>query len=755
MADEATKPEEERDAKDPKDEDEDEEKDTLSVASASGLSTSTQYAIRPASSLVRVLDIVGASKNNGANAQIYRSNLTSAQRFTLSIDANNYYTIAPSTAAGLALEVAGGQAKSGANVHQARANSSKAQKWQIIPNADGSYQIVSALSSTLVLDVSGARDADSTNIQAWTANGTKAQSFYFIPLDIAAPPSDAGLGIDPSMNYTISPVAASKLAIDVPGASGTSGERMQVWERNNTIAQIFRIVPDGAGYYYIRSLCSGLYLDAETGNVVPTTPVKQWQAINDCQRWAIHQNSDGSLTFVAKTSGLALDVTGANYSSGTPMQLYLPNGTPAQRFVLSVASNDLLEDGGLYEMRSKAFPSLCVDVHNFGRTDGTNIQGWARNNYQTQKFLFKRVSPGVYTIMNINSGRYLTDANGNVAQYGLRNPATAQLWRAEPRFGGIAFINTTTNAAMRMHKAGDGHNVGTASPDASQSDQVFVVRNTDVIKPGYYRLTIEAGGRFLSTRDNGFTDGTNVQASDQNGTGAQIWLIEGVGNGYWTLTNARSDKHLDVYYGTASSGTNVQLYAPIDSNGQRWRIVPLHDGTFALESALGSSLVLDVAGGGRQNGANARIATRNNGDNQLFHFNEVTYPHGMWRADRIDRIMKTAHSLLGVPYVWLGVYPRDGGMDCASFTWYLYQQIGIDIGFETYDQVYAGKHVSLADAQPGDLILMYRGGGRYEHVVLYAGNGMIYEEPNFGGRCQYVRLSSKGAGSAVEVRRII
>ena len=149
----------------------------------------------------------------------------------------------------------------------------------------------------------------------------------------------------------------------------------------------------------------------------------------------------------------------------------------------------------------------------------------------------------------------------------------------------------------------------------------------------------------------------------------------------------------------------------------------------------------------------------------------VQRPDGSWdwynsngdldRDDAINRILSTADSLLGVPYVWLGVYPQDGGMDCASFTWYLYQQLGIDIGFETYDQMYSGVAVgSLDEARPGDLILMYDNGwpnytpGLYEHVVLYAGNGMIYEEPTFGGQCQYVSIWSKGFGN-ISIRRII
>lgn len=131
------------------------------------------------------------------------------------------------------------------------------------------------------------------------------------------------------------------------------------------------------------------------------------------------------------------------------------------------------------------------------------------------------------------------------------------------------------------------------------------------------------------------------------------------------------------------------------------------------------------------------------------------------RSAAIDTVVSTARSLLGVPYVWLGVYPQDGGMDCASFTWYLYRQLGIDVGFETYDQMYAGHEVgSLSQAKPGDLILMYYGSWpNYnqflpEHVVLYAGNGMIYEEPTFGGHCQYVSLSSKAA-TKISIRRII
>lgn len=134
---------------------------------------------------------------------------------------------------------------------------------------------------------------------------------------------------------------------------------------------------------------------------------------------------------------------------------------------------------------------------------------------------------------------------------------------------------------------------------------------------------------------------------------------------------------------------------------------------------------------------------------------------GIDRQDAIDRVMRTARSCLGIPYVWDGRWPEDGGMDCSSFTWYVYERQGIELGEDTYHQISDGYRVgSLSQAKPGDLILMYFNSHPNfnpllpEHVVLYAGNGMIYEEPNFGMSCQYVSLASKHANK-IEIRRII
>ena len=162
----------------------------------------------------------------------------------------------------------------------------------------------------------------------------------------------------------------------------------------------------------------------------------------------------------------------------------------------------------------------------------------------------------------------------------------------------------------------------------------------------------------------------------------------------------------------------------------------------------------DELGGAEASSENS-VQTENSTDNASVNASKTE------REASIDKVISTAKSLLGTPYVWLGVYPDDEGMDCASFTWYCYSQLGIDIGFETYDQMNVGYEVkSLAEAKPGDIILMYYGiAPNYdpqlpEHVALYAGGGMIYEEPQAGGVCQYVSFWSKHT-TKIQIRRII
>ncbi|TCR25120.1 C40 family peptidase [Streptomyces sp. BK205] len=103
-------------------------------------------------------------------------------------------------------------------------------------------------------------------------------------------------------------------------------------------------------------------------------------------------------------------------------------------------------------------------------------------------------------------------------------------------------------------------------------------------------------------------------------------------------------------------------------------------------------------------------------------------------ATRAAKALAFARAQIGKPYVWGATGP--GSYDCSGLTQAAWKAAGVTLPRVTYDQVDAGTTVSLADAQPGDLVFFYDG---ITHVGLYIGNGMMIHAPKPGA---YVREES-------------
>lgn len=83
-------------------------------------------------------------------------------------------------------------------------------------------------------------------------------------------------------------------------------------------------------------------------------------------------------------------------------------------------------------------------------------------------------------------------------------------------------------------------------------------------------------------------------------------------------------------------------------------------------------------------------------------------------------IVSIALQYEGSPYVFGGSSPVTG-WDCSGFVQYVYAQAGISLPRTSYAQAGAGRMVSAAEAQPGDIV--YYG----YHVGIYVGNGMMID----------------------------
>lgn len=90
-----------------------------------------------------------------------------------------------------------------------------------------------------------------------------------------------------------------------------------------------------------------------------------------------------------------------------------------------------------------------------------------------------------------------------------------------------------------------------------------------------------------------------------------------------------------------------------------------------------------------------------------------------------QRLVKTALSLRGVPYVWGGTTPR--GFDCSGFTQYVYNRCGLPLPRSCSGQFRTGMIVAKEELQPGDLILFQNTGSAtgLSHVGMYIGDGKL------------------------------
>ena len=124
------------------------------------------------------LDVTSASKNDGANVQLYSFNETKAQRWIVSHDAKGYVLL-QNEGSGKYLTVSLNTASNSVNVYQYSNLNSYSQRWIIMFDDTGSIKIVSALDSKYSIDIKSGKVENSSNIQLYTSNNTAAQQWVF------------------------------------------------------------------------------------------------------------------------------------------------------------------------------------------------------------------------------------------------------------------------------------------------------------------------------------------------------------------------------------------------------------------------------------------------------------------------------------------------------------------------------------------------------------------------------------------------
>jgi len=123
----------------------------------------------------------------------------------------------------------------------------------------------------------------------------------------------------------------------------------------------------------------------------------------------------------------------------------------------------------------------------------------------------------------------------------------------------------------------------------------------------------------------------------------------------------------------------------------------------------------------------------------IIHDFYVVAPKDYSKVYLRDKILRTADSLIGVPYRWGGESVEEG-FDCSGFTMTVYRLNGLDLPRSSRSQWTAGMPVSRANLQKGNLVFFHTSGsGKISHVGIYVGNDQFIHAP---GKGKKVRRSS-------------
>ncbi len=274
---------------------------------------------------------------------------------------------------------------------------------------------------------------------------------------------------------------------------------------------------------------------------------------------------------------------------------------------------------GTYYINSMVKDSSGIDILGASTSDGAWTQLYQANGSSAQKFVFTKQSDGSYVITNALSGKALDVASGladdgAVVQQYTPNGTKAQRWYIRDTGSGYCFQSALGNWVLDIANgsSANGTSIRLYTPNASKA-QKFTLSSATAAIPTNVNLKISSVENTSLTMDvpgASTKNGTRMQIYQANGSGAQIFNAQQVGNGVYSLTNTASGKVLDVAGASTANGGVIQQYASNGTAAQHWSLIDYGNGKISLTSNA-SGKAVDIPGGNASSSVKLQIYSAN------------------------------------------------------------------------------------------------------------------------------------------------
>ena len=489
-----------------------------------------------------VLDVAEASKNSGANIQVWTAGNSENQLWYIKSLGSGLYSVR-ALHSGRYINVAGSGKANGTNLQQWNNGTPNGdEKWRIQDNGDGTYTFIAAVNG-LALDLANGKAANGQNVQCWQSNGSGAQKWSLIPSSVQE--DFYGPSISNIQVTEVSP-KGYRVTCTVKDASGVAKVKMPTWTLKDgqddlvwheatvsgTTASFYVNISDHnneTGKYLTHIYASdtkGYESGASAGEVNVPEDTKGPE-ISNIRITEVSSGGYRVTCTVTDASGVARvkmpTWTVKNGQDDLVWHEATLNGNTATFYV---KASDHKNEPGKYithiyaddtKGHSCSVPAPAITVPTI--VGGTPVTG--------------KISDGVYTIASSLNQNIVLD----VAEVSKNSGANIHVWTA-----------------------------------ANSENQLWYIKS---LGSGLYSVRALHSGRYINVAGSGKANGTNLQQWN-NGTpnGDEKWRIQDNGDGTYTFIAAVNGLALDLANGKAANGQNVQCWQSNGSGAQKWSLIP-------------------------------------------------------------------------------------------------------------------------------------------------------------------------------------